>query len=688
MRAGSECGDARGARWGVALFLRDDGGYTTVAVAVALLVSVSLVLCVASAEWTMARSGDVQPVADATAMAGANTVAAYVTVAQVMDACVLSMGLTGVAVLGAGLVMAAIPGVQAASPDVLDAGKSILEARTKFARSACEGLQKIEYGLPYLSVLNSASVVGANSTEGLGYLGVAIPFPQESQSDFSSLDDGASGDEVADQAERLRDATQRAEEAKERADEARRRGWEADCVDSPSCLRSRAESLAGMWGSENPHADQPEYWDFGMPIRRSRAYYAHRIEQEGPTGPELDDLTNSRARSRYYEYALDMVNGAWYMEEPDGHVGLDLPHLARNSDEVRDTWLYEDPWWPCTYDEEEGSTLHSTLECPGATGELDGFGSVASVERGDVNMCDTCRMSVVDLGQVAAITSFSAYGYECYWQKIVESAWDYREARNEQADAENDMRQAAEDGKGAFERVLDQLRVPRPKICPPGAWGCVSVVVRPGGSAVPSELTDAFLTGAELPPGAAVAAATLAPDEETEGNDVLSRFFDGLGAHDEGSPGGFVLGSVTGLWGSLLLSYGSAYEGVGDAVGGFLDRIDGLFGGTVGAWLKQKVASIMEATGLEPGDLRLRKPVLVHTGKVLSKAGLEPTGKVRDLVQSLPDHGSPAELAQAAGVWVWDEVKDRKITIAELTIPGTEVTIPITVDLQTLAGVA
>ena len=93
----------------------DEGGYTSVATAVALLVSISLVFAVASVEWTVARSGDVQPVADACAMAGQNTVAAYYTVAQVLDACVLSMGLTGMAVMGVGLVTAAIPGAQAVS---------------------------------------------------------------------------------------------------------------------------------------------------------------------------------------------------------------------------------------------------------------------------------------------------------------------------------------------------------------------------------------------------------------------------------------------------------------------------------------------------------------------------------------------------------------------------------------------
>ena len=86
----------------VSLFVEDDGGYTTVAMAVALLVSLTLVFSAASAEWAMARSAEVQEVADAAALAGSNCVAAFSTVYQVLDACVLSLGLSGVMVMGAG----------------------------------------------------------------------------------------------------------------------------------------------------------------------------------------------------------------------------------------------------------------------------------------------------------------------------------------------------------------------------------------------------------------------------------------------------------------------------------------------------------------------------------------------------------------------------------------------------------
>ena len=87
-------------------FIDDDGGYTSLSVALSLLLSLTLAFGAAAAGWMMARSSEVQEVADASALAAEQVVARYSTVAQVSDACVLSMGLTGVLVLGAGLVAA------------------------------------------------------------------------------------------------------------------------------------------------------------------------------------------------------------------------------------------------------------------------------------------------------------------------------------------------------------------------------------------------------------------------------------------------------------------------------------------------------------------------------------------------------------------------------------------------------
>lgn len=140
-------------------FVADEGGYTSVSVALALLLSLTLAFSAAAAGWVMARSSEVQEVADASALAGSQVVARYATIAQVCDACVLSMGLCGVLVLGAGLVASAVPGLSAGAPAIIDAGHDILDARRRFAESAAQGLSDLERAIPTLVVLDRKSVV-------------------------------------------------------------------------------------------------------------------------------------------------------------------------------------------------------------------------------------------------------------------------------------------------------------------------------------------------------------------------------------------------------------------------------------------------------------------------------------------------------------------------------------------------
>ena len=71
----------------------EDGAYTTVASACAMLVVLSLLFSSSLAIWSASRAGDVQVGADATALAGENVVSSYHTAATVLDACALSLGL-------------------------------------------------------------------------------------------------------------------------------------------------------------------------------------------------------------------------------------------------------------------------------------------------------------------------------------------------------------------------------------------------------------------------------------------------------------------------------------------------------------------------------------------------------------------------------------------------------------------
>ena len=666
------------------LFLREDGGFTTVSVAVSLLVSLCLVFGAATAGWVMARSNEVQAVADAGAMAGANVVAAYSTIAQTLDACVLSMGITGVVVAGAGLVLSAVPGLSSAGLEVSDAGRKILDARREFASAANDGLGRLEKALPLLIVANSAACVSANERGGVSYAGCAVPFPQESRSEFKLDGDDVDQAELDDSADRMRQASDRAHAAQKRCDDLTREGWLADCGDNPYCMRQRARTLAGLPDSKNPDYPNEKAWNLGAALSRAREYYAARLADEEPTGTGVEALTDSCARKAFFIYALERVNEGHYRERPDGTVDLELPHLPRNAAEVRETHLYTDAIWPCT-SEFRGRTLHSSLQCPGATGAASGTALLAELESGSVRECERCQMDVVDLGKTPVASTSIENGFEHHWRRACDAAEKYLPAREELARAEREMRAVADDGADAFEMAVEALSVDRPRLCPPGAWGCVSVVVRGEGKSTPVQLANSLVSGTELPAGAATAASVLAPDPVTAENSVLSRFFDGLDVNDGllGLPA-----MICDLWSRALVAYGSGYESVSNAARDLFGSLDGVLGGTVAARLRSRLVELVEAGGFEPADLRLRKPVLVGTKRVLSKAGYGDAIKVREFVAAMPTNGTPAQMAQALGQKTKSELADRldgqRLTVAELTVPGTEITIPLTIDLGKL----
>ena len=127
-------------------------------------------------------------------------------------------------------------------------------------------------------------------------------------------------------------ASKRVADAKSRADDARERGWEADCGSRPYCLWQRASSLAGLEEALNPYHPTSVTWNFGVPLSRSRAYYARRCADEVPVGSGVEEITDSAARMAFYRYACEQVRLGHYFESADGSVDLDLPDLPHALD--------------------------------------------------------------------------------------------------------------------------------------------------------------------------------------------------------------------------------------------------------------------------------------------------------------------------------------------------------------------
>lgn len=678
-------------RAGIDLFI-EDGAYTTLSSAVVILVVLTLLFSSTAAIWSMSRAGDTQAAADSGALAGANVVASYHTAATVVDASILSLGLAGFATIGTGLVAILIPGAELAAGDMVDTGIEIIKTRNKFAKSASKGLQKIETALPYLVAARATQAVSAQDTEGATYTGTALAVPRTSESDFVALEGSEiSTDVIKDTSKDLERAADELQKASEETAKAKERAWLADCggsdpasVGSCSCMWERARSLAKLSDIENPHYASSVTWEPQVALDRAKAYYRLRLANEAPQGSSVETKAESAARKAFYTYASAEVNRAYITEDGDRTTSY-IPLLPRNTDEVRATELYTDAAWPTSTN--DGKTyLHYGTSCPNyKKGTPGGLASVAAYDGQD--KCNRCHFGVSSLGAVAAPSTSIENGFEYHFDEFKGALEDYVECRNKELELMCQTEDEADRAGNAFDEAIKALSGERPRIAPPGRNGVVAFAVS-GAISSPDELSSSFNAAVRLGERGAISAAVLAPDDATAQNNVLSRFFSTLEERSGGVAG--VLDGVMDVWGRLLVGYGDIQGSADELMGEMIDGLGGGSGalGSIASWLGDTVSASVAALGLEPCDLRLRKPVLTDTANVIKSPGSDITGlsKVQDKLRSIPlGVTDPKALCEALEYQVERTISGTVFTLAEIPLPGGG-SIPLTVDVATLAG--
>ena len=678
-------------RAGIDLFI-EDGAYTTLSSAVVILVVLTLLFSSTAAIWSMSRAGDTQAAADSGALAGANVVASYHTAATVVDASILSLGLAGFATIGTGLVAILIPGAELAAGDMVDTGIEIIKTRNKFAKSASKGLQKIETALPYLVAARATQAVSAQDTEGATYTGTALAVPRTSESDFVALEGSEiSTDVIKDTSKDLERAADELQKASEETAKAKERAWLADCggsdpasVGSCSCMWERARSLAKLSDIENPHYASSVTWEPQVALDRAKAYYRLRLANEAPQGSSVETKAESAARKAFYTYASAEVNRAYITEDGDRTTSY-IPLLPRNTDEVRATELYTDAAWPTSTN--DGKTyLHYGTSCPNyKKGTPGGLASVAAYDGQD--KCNRCHFGVSSLGAVAAPSTSIENGFEYHFDEFKGALEDYVECRNKELELMRQTEDEADRAGNAFDEAIKALSGERPRIAPPGRNGVVALAVS-GAISSPDELNSSFNTTVRLGDRGAISAAVLAPDDATAQNNVLSRFFSTLEERSGGVVG--VLDGVMDVWGRLLVGYGDIQGSADELMDEMIDDLGGGSGalGSIASWLGDTVSASVAALGLEPCDLRLRKPVLTDTANVIKSPGSDITGlsNAQDKLRSIPlGVTDPKALCEALEYQVERTVSGTVFTLAEIPLPGGG-SIPLTVDVATLAG--
>lgn len=669
--------------WGVGLFI-EDGAYTTVAAAVAMLATLALLFSAALATWSAGRSGDVQVSADATALAGANVVSSYHTAATVVDASLLSLGLAGLSMVGVGSIGVFAPGVQEAAVKTLDTGIDLLKLRNDFAESASRGLQKLEASLPFLVAANATRICSAQGFGSLRYTGSALAVPSSSGSTFPALEDAqidVSGMEGA--SEDLESAAERLSRAAEESARKKEGAWLADCGKDGRNMQERAARLSGLSVDENPDYASSVTWDPNVGIDRARAYYRWRFDHDEPEGQGVEARADAAARRAFYGYALEMLESARVFER-DGVITSTLKLLPRNTEEVRGTDLYTDAIWPSSH-EERGLTLHFSESCPGCQGPMGQPLPLSQIEAGGALECDVCRFGIGDVGKAPAASTSIDNGFEYHLRAFTIALGEYVPARQKELDEEARAAEQAGQVGDEFEQAIAGLTGKRPRIAPPGREGCVAVVIAEGDS-IPDELRTPFSTGKGLGKRGAVSAAVLAPDDTADGRNVLSGFFDSLSDRvgREGPVG--LVDSVMDLWGDLLVSYCDASSGFEGVFSAAVDRLSGLGLGPVGRWLKERLEGVVSGLGIEPVDLRQRKPVLTDSSKVIERSGSEDLAHIQSVIRNIPAGSTDVGgILSALGYEAVEGIETLEFTLAEIPLPGGS-SLPLVIRLREVVG--
>ena len=678
-------------RAGVDLFI-EDGAYTTLSSAVVILVVLTLLFSSTAAIWSMSRAGDTQVAADSGALAGANVVSSYHTAATVVDASILSLGLAGFATIGTGLVAILIPGAEPVAGNMVDTGIEIIKTRNKFAKSASEGLQKIETALPYLIAARATQAVSAQDTDSVAYTGTALAVPRTSESDFAALKGSEiSTDTIKDTSDDLERAAEELRKASEDTAKAKERAWLADCGGSDkssigkySCMWERAKKLAELSDSQNRHEKSSITWEPQIALDRAKIYYRQRLANEKPQGSSVAMKAQSAARKAFYAYAIEEVDRA-YIKDDGERFSAYIPLLPRVPNEVRPTELYTDAAWPVSNN--DGRTyLHYGAECPVyQKGTPSGLASVADYDGRDT--CEACGFGVVALGSALMPPSSIRNGFEYHFNEFKEALEDYVECRNKELELERQTEDEADRAGNAFDQAIKALSGERPRIAPPGRNGVVAFAVS-GDITSPDQLNSSFNTAVRLGDRGAISAAVLAPDEATAQNNVLSRFFSTLKERSGGVAG--VLDGVMDVWGRLLVGYGDIQGSADELMDEMIKDLGGGSGAldSIASWLGDTVSASVAALGLEPCDLRLRKPVLTDSANVIKSPGSDIAGlsQAQDKLRSIPlGVTDPKALCEALEYQVERTISGTVFTLAEIPLPGGG-SIPLTVDVATLVG--
>ena len=608
---------------------RDDGGFSTEGMVVALLLACSLLFATTWVARAQIASSSIQASADAAALAAENEVADFMIAIRVADATLLSLSLFSVVLLAAGTILSCVPVASEVGATLIDTAGKVIEKRMTLADKFVSGLNGAQKGLVAAAQLQAQSIFQANSSDERHISGVVDLVPEEGEE--ISIGKGGNLKEAFDKTQTnaadVKEKSEEVEKAYEDAHKAYEDAWRADCGNIPSsCMYERASKLSTIPAAKNPMYHSPDTWSFSVALERARAYYAARLAAEAPLDSSIQEQTRSVLRKVMYNYALDELKGARAVEEDGVMPDIYFPLFPKNTSEMTKTHIYTDDLFYVS----SGSTkyIHAHSGCPQLVSDgIGGMSSLSALDAGELKECPRCHFTSSDLGKVMAASSSIENGFEYYYRQVAQSANDYQKAMEKAIPLENGVKDIVEGIFDDLMEVLSSAFSDRIQAYPPGRFGALSV-------------TYAHVDGKDFPfiqapqslgSFTAISAAGLVEDSQTN---MFSNLLDGITNELDGS----ILTSVSILpqaWGALLHAYLEGTNGIQNAIESVLNNFPLISSANLGTWAASKFEEMLSEAGFAPVNTAPPKPVLVNSRHVLEYDD----GKISSVINALKEAG-------------------------------------------------
>ena len=603
-------------------WFKDERGSTSLAVVLAIMLSLVLVAGSLQWYWTNSSSEDIQMLADSGALAAADMQSKIMQVVQLLDALLLTANLFGLllhcVVVVAGVVTVVTDGAGSEFfSKALELDKNYCTKRKQFARDVYKLAQGINDAAPYLVMARSAAAVQESATSvtsfsGGSYAGFAVPFPFEGQIELTGFP--VDEDQMLDKVGQAHDANEQA------ATEARAAQKDADDARA-ECFRLDVYKAPGT--SELSWDPAYAYEDFKRGAREM-------ISADVPAPPALapiDDNSNTRAALQSnYEESYRAVQQRLQTSVPatigTAHPDSDeYPATDLSLETLLKPWL-DEPVYVLATPAGQRRAYHRQTDCFGLAGTEGTPQQVRLETLIGASEHPPCTICAPTDQRALQLWERSLQPFTEQWNAEAAALRRYQKAREQLSEKETTIKKTSASVLGEVtSEARSYLLGGRLRYHASGARGFICVVVCPRERRLPA-FTMAPLTnaqGSRLAPQIALAGAKLIPSESRKTLPSLlgrsSEASTGLGGStrallgtDDPGGGGSVITFMLSLWGSCLDVYARGADSLGDQLSGLPFGLDQVMG--------PAFDKLLSAAQASPPDLRYPQPVQVDTGAV------------------------------------------------------------------------